>query len=78
MTGGIDFHPMIFIGGNADGIGSRILDGGSSETMPTSAQAQAQVQESAPVQVPTPAPEPESSMFGGLLDFSRLIVKKQN
>jgi DNA-directed RNA polymerase II subunit RPB2 len=80
MTGGIDFHPMIFIGGNADGIGSRILDGGSSETMPTSAQAQAQaqVQESAPVQAPTPAPEPESSMFGGLLDFSRLIVKKQN
>ena len=78
MTGGIDFRPTIIIGGNADGIGNRILDGGSA----------GQGQGSGPVPVPVPehvapplekAPvESSSSMFGGLLDFSRLIVKKQN
>ena len=80
MTGGIDFHPMIFIGGNADGIGSRILDGGSAETVQGQGQGQIsdpiQVQESAPA--PAPAPAAETSMFGGLLDFSKLVVKKQN
>ena len=77
MTGGIDFRPMIFIGGNADGIGSRILDGGSSENVPTLAQAQ--VQAPAPTSAPVPpSDESSGSIFGGLLDFSRLIVKKQN
>ena len=82
MTGGIDFHPMIFIGGNADGIGTRILDGGSAETVQGQGQGQIsdpiQVQESAPATAPAPAPAAETSMFGGLLDFSKLVVKKQN